>query len=339
VGLLLAALCAATALADGGPHVVSLNNGTNPMGGTCGACHRAHTASGPNLINAASDTALCMTCHGPAGMGATTDVSDGVLNGTSQGLRGGGFSYALMDSSWTSTVANPAVSRPTTSAHQIDGVTDVTMWGNGALGTPNAGTTVTLECTSCHNPHGNGNYRILKPIPEQSGATGGINVADGQGLSYTVFKTNNRYFGDSYTGWPWTYSMTQWCAQCHTRYDADNTSADGLGGPGHTDSGDAIYKFRHMTRFENWLNCQVCHTGANGTGRAPDPLGVGSSGFSHEPVCLSCHVAHGTAATMNISAGSVPWPNGSLTPGGNSRSALLRLDNRGVCQGCHDPTK
>ena len=88
-----------------------------------------------------------------------------------------------------------------------------------------------------------------------------------------------------------------------------------------------------MTRFENWIICTVCHKGPGGTGRAPDPLGVGSSGFSHEPVCLSCHEAHGTVATMNVSAGSAPWPNGTTTPSGNARSSLLRLDNRGVCQG------
>ena len=334
-----AALSASIALADGGPHTVSDNSGMNPTTGTCGGCHRAHTAKGANLINAASNTALCQTCHGSGGLGATTDVSNGVLAGTTQGLRGGGFSYALMDTSWTATAGNPATSRPATSAHVIDGLTDVTMWGNGALGTANAGTTVKLECTSCHNPHGNNSYRILRPIPIDSGATGGITVADGTGLAYTVARTNNRYFGDSYAGWPWTYSMTQWCAQCHTRYDAVNASADGMGGPGHTNSGDLLFPYRHMTRFENWTNCGVCHKGPGGTGRAPDPLGVGSSGFSHEPVCLSCHVAHGSAAQMGVSAGAVAWPNGATTPSGNARSSLLRLDNRGVCQGCHDPTK
>jgi cytochrome c553 len=51
----------------------------------------------------------------------------------------------------------------TTSNHPVKGA-KVTAWGDRA---PNsgAGDAVTLECGSCHDPHGNGNYRILRPIP------------------------------------------------------------------------------------------------------------------------------------------------------------------------------
>ena len=38
---------------------------------------------------------------------------------------------------------------------------------------PNPGGTVSgMTCASCHNPHGNGNYRILNPIPEAEPETG-----------------------------------------------------------------------------------------------------------------------------------------------------------------------
>ena len=112
-------------------------------------------------------------------------------NGTSQALRGGGFAYALIDGVATKTMGavdpvtgieqtlrtrpSGGLPGPTTSRHQIDGVTPGTMWGNGAIsdtvGAPlDAGKTgVTLECGSCHDPHGNGNYRILRPIPVDSG--------------------------------------------------------------------------------------------------------------------------------------------------------------------------
>jgi hypothetical protein len=52
--------------------------------------------------------------------------------------------------------------------------------------------------------------------------------------------------------------------------------------------------------------------------------------------CLSCHVAHGSSATMGTNSGAVPWPGGGTTPAGNARSSLLRVDNRGVCQSCHN---
>jgi hypothetical protein len=60
--------------------------------------------------------------------------------------------------------------------------------------------------------------------------------------------------------------------------------------------------------------------------------------------CTTCHVAHGSNARMEgfYSLGQ-PFPNGatpSYTIGsattGDSR--LLKVDNRGTCQLCHDPT-
>ena len=55
-----------------------------------------------------------------------------------------------------------------------------TLWGNGAVDASvsgNAGPTVFLECTDCHNPHGNGQYRILNTVPAPTGATSMANLA------------------------------------------------------------------------------------------------------------------------------------------------------------------
>ncbi len=103
-------LAALPALADGGPHVSTINNGSLGINAdSCAGCHRAHTAQGPFLINAADEEALCLTCHGAAGTGSTVDVMTGVqytLGG--DGLRGGailgaarngGFDQARIDSS------------------------------------------------------------------------------------------------------------------------------------------------------------------------------------------------------------------------------------------------
>jgi predicted CXXCH cytochrome family protein len=51
-------------------------------------------------------------------------------------------------------------SESSTSTHQLEVAT--TMWGSGTTGV--GATSVTLECINCHNPHGNGNYRILRPF-------------------------------------------------------------------------------------------------------------------------------------------------------------------------------
>ena len=341
VGLALA--FAAPAAADGGPHVATVNSGSSSLtADRCAGCHRAHAALGPNLIAAATETALCLTCHGSTGAGATTNVVDGVEAGTSHGLRGGGFVNALMNTAWD----GAAVSRPATSAHLYDGTTATTMWGSGAIGSGVGQTGVTLACVSCHNPHGNNSYRILRPIPTGAPATTGITVAEQTTKVYTVASAQNRYFGEQYGNatydWEWQYELVEWCAQCHTRYDAyaENNAAP----PGSTSSGDPIFNYRHMTRFGPWYwpgssspgYCQLCHP-PDGTGPADDPFGVGYE-TAHEATCQNCHVAHGSSARMGTYSGSVAWPDQAMDPSGNARSSLLRLDNRGICIGCHNPT-
>ena len=323
-------LVAAPAAADGGPHVASVNSGSTTLtADSCAGCHRAHTAQGEMLIAAPDEVSLCLICHGSPAAGATTNVVDGVEAATTHGLRGGGFTNALMDTGWTGT----PVSRPATSAHAYDGTTAQTMWGNGAIGSGPGLAPITLTCVDCHNPHGNSAYRILRPIPDGSGAATGVTVPDQPARVYTVASPLNRYFGEEYGEGNYLkmYALDEWCAQCHTRYDAPEP------GQATTDSGDPIFKYRHMTRWPTgWIDCYICHEGAIGI-NAPDPFGVGAA-VAHEPVCQNCHMSHGSAARMGTYSGIVLWPDGAATPSGNARSSLLRLDNRGVCAGCHDPT-
>ena len=193
-GALWLLAAAVPVLADGGPHISTINNGSGGLtADTCAGCHRAHTAQGALLLKE-EGTALCTSCHGSAGTGATTNVADGVqyrlatggdtVRGAELGaLRGGGFVLARIGSSYPSrmllsTSATPgtgfaafipavASGSAITSEHMsLTSSGPAIAWGNGANSmTPKTGATVTLECTSCHNPHGNGNYRILNPMP------------------------------------------------------------------------------------------------------------------------------------------------------------------------------
>jgi predicted CXXCH cytochrome family protein len=319
---------AAAVLADNGPHVSTVNSGaTGITADSCAGCHRAHTAQGPLLINAADDTALCLTCHGAAVAGATTGVENGLLAGSNSGLKGGGFVNATMDTDWS----GAATSRPATSTHMITGTVAGTMWGSGAIGS-GAGTSIDLSCTSCHNPHGSGTYRILRPIPIGSPATTGVVVPDETTPVYTVTSPLNRYFGQIYAGGDLNAQndLDRWCSTCHTRYDAVGPGA------GHTSSGDPIFDYRHTTRYSGFIDCQLCHDPNDFS--APDPFDVNGA-IAHRPLCQNCHVAHGSSAVMGEYSGAVAWPDGATDPSGNARSSLLRLDNRGVCTGCHDPTQ
>ena len=214
--LLTAGVGTAPAFADNGPH----KSTTNIMNeDRCAGCHRAHTASAAYLLTT-NETALCQTCHGAASGGSALDVVDGVAyssdgtvgsprTGTQVGaLRGGGFSYALL-SSGTGVIARNQPGAPggiqtgyvpaldpttaqgattqTTSQHNV-GATGM-IWGNGADITT-AGTSVTLQCGSCHDPHGGANsgqatWRILKVSPTSAA---GVMVA--QVLSATATTTS-----------------------------------------------------------------------------------------------------------------------------------------------------
>src|SRR3990172_7522836 len=78
VGALWLFLAALPALADGGPHVADTNSGVSTLTAEgCASCHRAHTAQASYLL-VSEVPDLCINCHGSAGVGATTDVANGV---------------------------------------------------------------------------------------------------------------------------------------------------------------------------------------------------------------------------------------------------------------------
>jgi predicted CXXCH cytochrome family protein len=404
-GALWLFLAAFPVAADGGPHSLANNSGASGLNGDCAACHRAHTAQAADLLKSTMP-GLCLTCHD--GSGATTDVVDGIQyvptgsntfqQGTVLGaLRGGGFSYALINSSNPARLSYASTSNGVTSVRNVGYVgvlaTDEgekttsthggtgTVWGNGAVNS-GAGVTVDLECASCHNPHGNGQYRILQTTPGSDWTatvpafadtnTAGVQVQDTTTTgthNYTVKPATDganangsaanvvtadsgdywRYHWDPTgtklwsattsappidpmnAGWNGTSPtnaaasggvalanstglMTAWCVQCHTRYSGltVNGVASSLG---DNSGGDELFMYKH------------------GTTR------IG---------CEQCHVAHGSNALMTASGtAAVTDPSGALPPSttgagtGSTTSAdsrLLKVDNRGTCQLCHDPT-
>lgn len=423
-GALFLLLGALPVLADGGPHAITVNNGSTGINkDSCAGCHRAHTAQAPFLLTQ-NESNLCLTCHSSTGNGATTDVMNGIqyrvgeTHGTGAvlgALRGGGFANARIDSdsggrlTYTGRSGSSpnytyplrqdpfvpvlAAGQPTTSKHFNPlAPASAQAWGQGANNS-GAGTSITLECTSCHNPHGNGYYRILNPtpgdgtgaFPEASADKVVLDVASGdptQTYNYTVIQkpgtgivanSSNgdpasylRYASDVVT-WlngdasrtatagdyfhrtvPWfgrtdynpatgvgtktpstgsnadapnarpvdttsstdsidesfNTQITAWCSQCHTRYNTQGITYATDHGSYDTPSGDSLYMYRH------------------GTSRTP---------------CTTCHVAHGSNAVMTPGSYSATetLPNGTVSPD----SRLLKIDNRGTCQACHDPTE
>jgi predicted CXXCH cytochrome family protein len=436
-------LAAVPALADGGPHVANKNSGTSTLtADSCAGCHRAHTGQGSMIINAPTEELLCVSCHGDAGNGATTNVERGVQyaiganglrdTGEAGALRAGGFEFARIGSSgpltrtpyprdggftaagvqvavsFSELVPAKATGSAVTSTHMhLAGTTPVTgpgiAWGNGAIDT-GAGPTVTMECVSCHNVHGNNQYRILNPVPDPASVPGETFtpvasdklIADvrpnptgalGAGVrNYTVkwgatladvvngtFPNPDSTTGDywrrlqpasiipTWDGVPddpahpiinpsggnmgtnyyrgdmpefvptgadlpagytasgpsttWRSAMSDWCAACHSRYHTATTAvlpgAPNNGLNQTYDTGDDVFRYRHGTTNSE---------------------------------CTQCHVAHGSNAVMDsdpTSSGlqgesaNFPWPGSN---GDSASSRLLKIDNRGTCTACHDPT-
>jgi len=339
VGCMLSLLVGAVpALADNGPHVKG-QGGNLPA--TCAACHRAHTGQAPYLLREKQEQ-LCFTCHGSAAGGSSLDVQEGAAySGTSRSsavgaLRGGGFKYALIKTNEVTKEYNaegrlvkakiPALGaselQPASSAHSIDESSQMA-WGNGAINgaEKNYGANINLTCGSCHDPHGNGMYRILRPVPVEAEQKGGAKITSVEipDTATKVYTTENYWNSWDPNDVEFEAKVSSWCATCHTRLLAPS-------GSGNTNSTDAVFAYRHTTEYEAASWAKLAKEHAEGIEKA-------------KPNCIQCHVAHGTNATMGGYAGEVTFPNGKTTESPlphKEDSFLLRLNNRGVCQTCHN---
>lgn len=145
--------------------------------------------------------------------------------------------------------------------------------------------------------------------------------------------------------------MSGWCAGCHTQYI--NESSPYAAGEWVGTPSNLMTRHRHPmnTELDNYygpdrdvFQLKIDVIEDEGVPVAHD-LKVANAGADGQDwiECLSCHRAHGTKATMTKFAteagmASVVDETGFSTNPyvGNQASALLRLDNRGVCQACHN---
>jgi predicted CXXCH cytochrome family protein len=358
--------------------VATSNSGVNGINSdNCAGCHRAHTAQGMFLL-VEEGTALCLSCHGATGLGSKIDVESGIQyrvgTTTYRGsvvlgyLRGGGFVNARIGSGEVARLSVPrgttnvsqrpkvpvrtAGSQPVTSAHLpnvagVVGPADGVAWGNG----PNsdvayAGPEVEMECGTCHNPHGNGNYRILNPIPAPVAtgtdafvpAAAGVAVTDAalpgnaDSRNYTIIQTAGGT-GTLLSSQIAALNVPATAGDYFRRYVPWNAASGG--------SNDAPNGLpdTFTTQIATW--CTTCHSRYLSQGwdvEEPDAIfKYRHTSLNPTRNCITCHVSHGSNAQMTgYNSANMDFPGGAAAPVGDSR--LLKIDNRGTCQACHDPT-
>jgi predicted CXXCH cytochrome family protein len=301
----VALLAVGVAFADGGPH-----GGFTPITDACAGCHRAHTAVGPNLLINNSTFGLCASCHGAAGLGANTNVDDGFYLESRDDSAGDGDHGAANTPDNAPLLGGGFVNYrglAVTSVHDTSG-TVTAAWGFGVNRGITADLAEGLDCASCHDPHGSPNYRIINAV---------IN-----GVSVAVAQVDEA--AKDYDTEQWQTGTSDLCAACHGAYHQTAPGqASILDGGSYTHRIDMAYNFGGNVNPET-------------VGLGGYTLPLAESNTNNRVVCMTCHLPHGTSAQMTGIADGGPDGTGTL-PGDTTAtdSALLRLDDRGVCQVCH----
>lgn len=326
---------------------------------SCKGCHVMHQSEDGMMVPAqgyliadSSPTDLCLGCHGSSN-GAVFGL-DPLFPDTEYG--GGNFIFLLEDD------LNDAVMGMTQPiAGEAAGHSVV---GSGAglfpdsrhtLGPGGTFPTSLLGCTSCHDPHGNGNFRMLHgPGVIQGGLYSFMApapLAEGVALNGPgEGPANHTAYLD---GW------AAWCGNCHG-FNYHETIQGGFEHPVDIPLGLDVAA---------WYNAY--DGDANPAGGDPasaylpevpfeDPAatvsGTAGPSAASRVTCITCHRAHGTsapagarwdgnvptAALDGAASGSWPIPSPYLDPA--QRSLCVQChdvshDNGKACLQCHAPGK
>ena len=264
------------------------------------------TSSGPNsyLLKGPSPTELCLSCHD--GQTFAPDVVDVDTYGV--GERSAGF-FA-------------AVEMPNYKGHKISRAPGGKAGSSELCNRCHFGGTfgnASVQCTDCHNPHGNGYYRNLWWASDPGNEPPILASIRGGMTGKARYETANVGY-PAPTGWDWA-EVTNMCIDCHHTFFA----------PYYTDKGESPGGFspyhRHPGANTEWggsypINRSGAHTdpvnwvdgGAGFTVRRLPFAVVGASDFNtatsvaanNQVFCLSCHKAHGSENPF-----SLRWDYGS----------------------------
>jgi predicted CXXCH cytochrome family protein len=227
----------------------------------------------------------------------------------------------------------------------------------------NGETPVAVGCSSCHDVHGTSNYRLLKnqvygvnvggyvgSVPTPFVTSVEVNYPPGgfaKGTDYVALGYQPNYTTPNYSRPPNddpAKGMSGWCVGCHTYYMGQRNISD--------TQRYTVYGGVEATQHRHPVNVPLSNFNGGGTSVVATTTGGPQLPLAHATRtdgtttsdwldCLTCHTAHGTTAVMEGWAATQLNPPGYDTPilsggaGPSDDSALLRYDNRYVCQACH----
>jgi len=222
----------------------------------CSDCHTQHNsengqpmrtdnnpAPAPMLLLRGTTIELCVSCHD----GSNPNAPD-VISPTSSTTAAGAFP----NSGGT----------PTNRAHHLASTTpEVPPGGTLAM---------TLTCTTCHDPHGNDNYRNLRPDPTRTSLTPvsviTVQTAHADGTNPgPVYAPSNVIYKSG---------VSKWCAQCH-------------GEPTHHSVDKPLFGSL-IADYTIWTNAPLQRVPVS----SPSDNTIPS--IDDQVNCISCHKAHGS---------------------------------------------
>jgi predicted CXXCH cytochrome family protein len=309
----------------------------------CGGCHVMHgelagqivMIGNAPLLAVSSPTDLCLTCHG--GDNGVFGLSP--LNPPPE--RGAGnFVFLLEDNlndgpdGQTNPIDGAAAGHSVVSL--ANGLTPDPQWLYGPGGNY---PTNELSCISCHDPHGNANFRLLYGVgPIQDGLFVFANPAP-EAVGLSVTDPLSEEADDNHTAY--RSGMSQWCANCHGQYH------DGQGEEIIEHEFDEDLSGEEQDTY-NMYNGDADPGGGNAATAYLAAVPFESAGAMIENeagpspgsrvMCLTCHRAHGSSAPhalrWDIHAATL-GQDGVISGSYPIANPYPDSDQKSLCAKCH----
>jgi len=284
----------------------------------CAGCHLTHSASGEKLKVATTIVNLCITCHDGTQSKYNSLTGEVRLSGGIYPAPAGPFGN-LKELDYDSAVQVVAGYTYDGSQEPSNLPTSIHNLGEIVATAPGSNTAYvsTMNCTTCHNPHGSTNYRILRDDLFTAGRSTPI-IVEAYAVTGATSENINYVKGN-----------VDFCSGCHsdfhqpsgsggvgadkTQQEGFNLSAASAGKRMHSvDMRLTAYDFNENLRYGVPLTML-------------SPLPTESWAGTPTVACMTCHYAHGTKEALT--------PN-PVRNGGQS-TALKRMDKMKLCRNCH----